>query len=68
MSEPRPLTLKKMPKSIRDLILDEQTEIKKKCNCMFSQENTIYHMLKEWAISKGKTIVEDDEPEVTIED
>ena len=35
-----------MPKDIHDILLDAQAEIKKKCDCQFSIEQTIYSLIR----------------------
>ncbi len=47
--KPKQLRLREMPKDIYDIILDVQTEQKKKCNCQFSQEQTIYKIIRKAA-------------------
>jgi len=47
--KPKQLRLREMPKDVYDIILDAQTEHKKKCNCQFSQEQTIYKIIRKAA-------------------
>jgi hypothetical protein len=39
------LTLKRMPKDVRDFVLDEQMAVKKDRDIQFSMESTIYKLL-----------------------
>lgn len=44
--KPKQLRLREMPKDVYDLILEAQLVQKKKCNCMFSLEQTIYSIIR----------------------
>lgn len=40
------ITLKKVPKEIRDFLLEQQLKVKKNKQCQFSIEQTIYKIIK----------------------
>jgi hypothetical protein len=44
--KPKQMRLREMPKDVRDILLDVQTTKKKKCNCHFSLEQTIYMIIR----------------------
>lgn len=37
-----------IPKDVKDIILEKQTDQKKSCNCMVSLETSIYKIVREW--------------------
>jgi hypothetical protein len=51
--KPKHLQLRGIPKDIYDIVIDAQAEQKKKCNCQYSLEQTIYLLLR-----RGKKLQE----------
>lgn len=37
---------KRLPADVRKIIYDMQAEVKKECQCQFSQEQTIYKLIR----------------------
>lgn len=37
---------KRLPADVRKIIFDTQAEVKKECQCQFSQEQTIYKLIR----------------------
>lgn len=44
--KPKNSRLRAIPKDVYDTIIDEQAKQKKKCNCQFSIEQTIYLIIR----------------------
>lgn len=44
--KPKQLRLRQMPKDVYDLVITAQAEQKKKCNCQYNIEQTIYLMIR----------------------
>jgi hypothetical protein len=44
--KPKNARLRAIPKEVYDIIIDAQAEQKKKCNCQYSIEQTIYLLIK----------------------
>lgn len=47
--KPKQYRLREMPKDVHDIILDVQNKVKKDCDCQFSQEQTIYKLIRKAA-------------------
>jgi hypothetical protein len=47
--KPKQYRLREMPKDIYDIIMDVQTEQRKRCQCQFSKEQTIYKIIRKAA-------------------
>lgn len=46
--------LRGIPKDVYDIIIDAQATQKKKCNCLFSIEQTIYLLLRKVVKNENK--------------
>lgn len=44
--KPKQMRLREVPKDVYDLLLEAQLNQKKKCNCQFSLEQTIYMLVR----------------------
>lgn len=47
--QPIQMRLREMPEDVRAIVLKVQAEQKVKCNCQFSQEQTIYKLIRKAA-------------------
>lgn len=57
MEKGKAILLKEVPKDVYDILLDEQTRVRKEGNKVFSLERTIYKIVREFNNGKKELLV-----------